>query len=173
MVNIQYYLDDLLEDGELNTKLTNYDRKIRRYQRSTPMEILESFFKRYKIRPNFISWYDNVQNASFEIYHGEWWCEADMPWYCTPPYDSAPWYIFTRSPRELNKMTTLVRICTPVVWFLIFLALLSVCAFFKLNSYVGRKLGLRFGHEEILLCPFRLNLIQYMLHLTSVIFPES
>ena len=159
LVNIQYYADNLLEEGELNTKLSNYMRKVRKYQRSTPMEILDIFFKRYKLQPNFINWYDNDQNASFEIYHGEWWCEADMPWTCTPPYDYAPWYIWTRFPRELNKMTTLLRICTPVVWFLIFLSLASVCAFFHLNFYVGKKLGLKFRHEEILLCPIRLNYI--------------
>ena len=119
------------------------------------MEILDIFFKKYKIRPNFINWYHNAQNASFEIYHGDWWCEPDMPWYCTPPYDYVPWFIFTRFPRELSKMTALLRICTPVVWMLIFLSLFSVCAFFNLNFYVGKKIGLKFRHEEIVLCPFR------------------
>ena len=157
VVNIQYYLSSFLEDGELNTKVSNYDQSDRIYQRTTTMEILDIFFKKYKIRPNFINWYDNAQNASFEIYHGDWWCEPDMPWYCTPPYDYVPWFIFTRFPRELSKITTLVRICTPVVWMLIFLSLFSVCAFFKLNFYAGKKLGLKFRHEEIVLCPFRFN----------------
>ena len=66
-----------------------------------------------------------------------------------------PWYIFTRYPAELSKMTTLMRIFTPLVWFLVFLSMLIVVAFLKFGAYLGKKYGLRTANEEIALYPLR------------------
>ena len=66
-----------------------------------------------------------------------------------------PWYIFTRYPPELSKMTTLMRIFTPLVWFLVFLSILTLVALFKFGAYIGRKYGLRTANEEIALYPLR------------------
>ena len=45
-------------------------------------------------------------------------------------------------------MTTLMRIFTPLVWFLVFLSILTVVAFFKFGAYIGKKYGLRTANEE-------------------------
>ena len=66
-----------------------------------------------------------------------------------------PWYIYTRYPRELSKITTLTRIFTPLGWFLVFLSILTVVAFFKFGAYIGKKYGLRTANEEIALYPLR------------------
>ena len=66
-----------------------------------------------------------------------------------------PWYIFTRYPAELSKMTTLMRISTPLVWFLVFLSILTLVALFKFGAYIGKKYGLRTANEEIALYPLR------------------
>ena len=66
-----------------------------------------------------------------------------------------PWYIYTRYPAELSKMTTLMRIFTPLVWLLVFLSILIVVAFFKFGAYIGKKYGLRTANEEIALYPLR------------------
>ena len=66
-----------------------------------------------------------------------------------------PWYIFTRYPAELSKMTTLSRIFTPLVWVLVLLSILTFVAFFKFGAYIGKKYGLRTANEEIALYPLR------------------
>ena len=66
-----------------------------------------------------------------------------------------PWYIFTRYPAELSKMTTLMRIFTPLVWSLVFLSILIVVAFLMFGAYIGKKYGLRTANEEIALYPLR------------------
>ena len=66
-----------------------------------------------------------------------------------------PWYIWTRYPAELSRMTTLMRIFTPLVWFLVFLSILTLVAFFKFGAYIGKKYGLRTANEEIALYPLR------------------
>ena len=68
-----------------------------------------------------------------------------------------PWYIFTRYPPELSKMTTLIRIFTPLVWFLVFLSVLVIVAFLKFGAYLGKKYGVRTAKEEIALYPLRWN----------------
>ena len=52
-------------------------------------------------------------------------------------------------------MTTLMRIFTPLVWFLVFLSILTLVAFFKVGAYIGKKYGLRTANEEIALYPLR------------------
>ena len=66
-----------------------------------------------------------------------------------------PWYIFTRYPAELSKMTTLIRIFTPLVWSLVFLSILTMIVFFKFGAYIGKKYGLRTANEKIALYPLR------------------
>ena len=66
-----------------------------------------------------------------------------------------PWYIYTRYPAERSKMTTLMRIFTPLVWFLVSLSILTFVAFFKFGAYIGKKYGLRTANEEIALYPLR------------------
>ena len=66
-----------------------------------------------------------------------------------------PWYIFSGYPRELSKLTTLMRIFTPLVWFLVFLSTFAIVAFFNFGAYVGKKYGLRTANEEITLYPLR------------------
>ena len=68
-----------------------------------------------------------------------------------------PWYIFSGYPRELSKMTTLMRIFTPLVWFLVFLSVLAIVAFLKFGAYIGKKYGVRTANKEIVLYPLRLN----------------
>ena len=68
-----------------------------------------------------------------------------------------PWYIWTRYPPELSKMTTLMRIFTPLVWFLVFLSVLAIVAFLKFGAYLGNKYGVRTANEEIALYPLRWN----------------
>ena len=63
--------------------------------------------------------------------------------------------MYTAYPFELSKMTTLMRIFTPLVWFLVFLSILTVVAFLKLGAYIGKKYGLRTANEEIALYPLR------------------
>ena len=52
-------------------------------------------------------------------------------------------------------MTTLMRIFTPLVWFLVFLSILTVVTFLKFGAYIGKKYGLRTSNEEIALYPLR------------------
>ena len=66
-----------------------------------------------------------------------------------------PWYIFTAYPAELSKMTTLMRIFTPLVWFLVFLSILTVVTFLKFGAYIGKKYGLRTANVEMTLYPLR------------------
>ena len=66
-----------------------------------------------------------------------------------------PWYIFTGYPPELSKMTTLMRIFTPLVWFLVFLSILTLFAFLMFGAYIGKKYGLRTTNVEIALFPLR------------------
>ena len=66
-----------------------------------------------------------------------------------------PWYIFTRYPAELSKMTTLMRIFTPLVWFLVFLSILIMVAFFYFGAFIGKKYGLGTANLEIALYPLR------------------
>ena len=66
-----------------------------------------------------------------------------------------PWYIFSKYPAELSKLTTLTRLFTPLVWFLVFLSILAIVAFFKFGAFVGKKYGLRTVNEEIVLYPIR------------------
>ena len=66
-----------------------------------------------------------------------------------------PWEIFTKYPPEVSKMTTLMRIFTPLVWFLVFLSILTVVTFLKFGAYIGNKYGLRTANEEIALYPLR------------------
>ena len=66
-----------------------------------------------------------------------------------------PWYIFTRYPSELSKLTTLMRIFTPPVWLLVFLSILTVVAFLKFGAHIGKKYGLRTANDEIALYPLR------------------
>ena len=67
------------------------------------------------------------------------------------------WYIFTRYPPEISKMTTLIRIFTPLVWFLVFLSVLVIVAFLKFGAYLGKKYGVRTANQEITLYPLRWN----------------
>ena len=66
-----------------------------------------------------------------------------------------PWYIFSKYPPELSKLTTLTRIFTPLVWFLLFISLLVLVVFLKFGAYVGRKYGVRTANEELVLLPLR------------------
>ena len=66
-----------------------------------------------------------------------------------------PWYIWTRYPQELSRMTTLMRIFTPLVWFLVFLSILTVVAFLKFGANIGKKYGQRTANVEIALYPLR------------------
>ena len=66
-----------------------------------------------------------------------------------------PWYIFSGYPRELSKLTTLMRIFTPFVWFLVFLSTFAMVVFFNFGAYVGKKYGLRTASDEIALYPLR------------------
>ena len=52
-------------------------------------------------------------------------------------------------------MTTLMRIFTPQVWFLVFLSVLVIVAFLKFGAYLGKKYGVRTANEEIALYPLR------------------
>ena len=54
-------------------------------------------------------------------------------------------------------MTTLMRIFTPLVWFLVFLSVLAIVAFLKFGAYLGKKYGVRTANEEIALYPLRWN----------------
>ena len=67
-------------------------------------------------------------------------------------------------------MTTLMRIFTPLVWFLVFLSILTLVAFFKFGAYIGKKYGLRTANEEIALYPLRWN---ENILLIDILFPTE
>ena len=58
-------------------------------------------------------------------------------------------------------MTTLMRIFTPLVWFLVFLSVLAIVAFLKFGAYLGKKYGVRTANEEIALYPLRWMVFEY------------
>ena len=74
---------------------------------------------------------------------------------CPSAVTYTPNYFFSRYPFEKTKLWNLKNLLTPTSWFAYLITILVVTIFFKLFSFIGRKLGLNTVTEEIPLVPFR------------------
>ena len=79
--------------------------------------------------------------------------------YGSMPIMYIPHFFWTGYPREKTKIWNLTKLLTPTSWILTFGSIFLVIISLKIATFVGTQLGLQPYSRELILIPFRFEIL--------------